>query len=152
MHFYRKILIAVDLFSGDDTLVLKRAKEIVASDSEISLVHVVEPFYNFISPYVVESISEWQEHTVCLAEKKLSQLGERFSIPSHRLLVRLGRVQDEIFAAAQSLHADLVLLGSHGRYGADLLNQLSASHTEIACDILTIYIPCKKNSVFSSQK
>ncbi|MDP1834784.1 MAG: universal stress protein [Chlamydiales bacterium] len=144
MHTYQHILVAADLVSSDDDPVLLRALEIAsASNAEISLLHVVEPFYNYVSPYVVEAISEWQDQTLKSATIRLNQLGEKNNIPQERRIVKVGQVREEIVEVSNKIAADLILVGSHGRHGISLFFYGSLATDLInhaTCDVLAVCV------------
>lgn len=144
MHKYRHILVGIDLVSGDDDPVLERASEIArVSGAEVSLLHVVEPFYNYVSPYVVEAISEWQEQTLQSARRKLGALARRVDVPPANQLVTVGPVRSELIRVAYSINADLILVGSHGRHGISLFLHGSVATDLIShanCDVLSVCV------------
>ena len=55
--------------------------------------------------------------------------------------IRVGRAQDEILAAAEEFHADLIILGTHGRTGLDHFISGSVSESvarKAKCPVLII--------------
>ncbi len=158
MHRYRHILVTADLISNDDDPVAERAKEIAAAcQSSVSLLHVVEPFYNYVSPYVVEAISEWQEQTLESAKRKLARVGKKLSIPAERQIVTVGQVRAEILRISEQVVADLILVGSHGRHGLSLFLHGSIASDLIShanCDVLAVSVkaPIKEHASTTSHK
>lgn len=158
MHRYRHILVTADLISSDDDPVAERAKEIAAAcHASVSLLHVVEPFYNYVSPYVVEAISEWQEQTLDSAKRKLARVGQKLHIPSERQIVTVGQVRSEILRVSDQINADLIIVGSHGRHGLSLFLHGSIANDLIShanCDVLAVSVkaPVKEPALTTSQK
>ena len=144
MHRYQHILVTLDLSPEDDRPVTERALEIAkGSRADVSFLHVVEPFYNYVSPYVVEAISEWQDQTLKAAQDKMSEFGEKYGISSARQLVTVGQARSEIHRVAKEVKADLILVGSHGRHGLSLFLHGSTANEVIQyaeCDVLAVNV------------
>lgn len=144
MHHYRHILVAADLMASDDDPIADRAAELaLSSQALISLLHVIEPFYNYVSPYVVEALSQSQQQTLDSAKVKLSDLGYRLGIPEERQIVTVGLVRPEILRVADELGADLILVGSHGRHGLSLFLHGSIATDLVSranCDVLAVSV------------
>lgn len=145
MHTYKHVLVAADLVSSDDDPVAERAQEISkASGAKISLIHVVEAFYNYVSPYVVEDTLGWEEQTLEAAKQKLSELGKRLEVPPENTHVTLGEAKRDILKVAGDIGADLIIVGSHGRHGLGLLlfGSVAGELLKAAnCDVLAVNVP-----------
>lgn len=144
MHRYRHILVAADLVETDDDQLVERAIEVAAaSQATVSLLHVVEPFYNYVSPFVVEAISQWQEQSVQTSREKLAFIGQKLGIPPERQVVTVGTLRAEILRVAKELMADLILVGSHGRHGISLFLHGSVATdlvSHASCDVLVVNV------------
>jgi universal stress protein A len=67
----------------------------------------------------------------------------RFGIPPDRVTVLYGRPAAEIQAQTEKLHADLVVVGSHGRHGLARVMLGSTANAVLhgaKCDVLTVRI------------
>lgn len=144
MHRYRHILVAADLVEVDDDQLVERAAELAeASQATVSLLHVVEPFYNYVSPFVVEAITQWQEQSVETSRQKLEVIGQRLGIPVERQIVTVGTLKAEIIRVAQELSVDLILVGSHGHHGLSLFLHGSVANDLVShahCDVLVVSV------------
>lgn len=142
MHRYQHILVAADLIPSDDDPIADRAIELAGkSGAKISLVHVVEAFGNYISPYVISSALEWEKQTKESARARLCKLGERLGIPPKNQIVTVGDAKTDIISVAQEVQADLIIVGSHGRHGLSLFLFGSTANDVMRnakCDVLVV--------------
>jgi len=143
MTTYNRILIAVDLSPGG-TKVLKRGIALgKMNKAELSLVHVVE---HSTSVYDSEaSFPEIPDIEKRLTEKtkaNLEKLKEDYQIPDAETYVRSGTAKHEIVDLAKEINTDLIVIGSHGRHGLQLLLGSTANgilHLA-TCDVLAVRI------------
>ena len=76
------------------------------------------------------------------AKKALAQVGADFGIPSNQQYLEIGYVKKAVIELAKKIHADLIVIGSHGRHGVQLLLGSTANailHTA-DCDVLAVRI------------
>ncbi|MDY6982566.1 MAG: universal stress protein [Pseudomonadota bacterium] len=144
MTGYRKILAAVDL-SDDSALIRDRALMLATQHTaELHLVHVMEPI---VPGYAMEVVSidfvAIQRDAEAHARGKLRELGGSIGVPDERLHCMFGRPAPEIRALAETLGADLVVMGGHGKHGLELLlGSVSSGVTHgITCDLLIVRMP-----------
>jgi universal stress protein A len=141
MSDYRKILVAVDL-SGDSAVVIDKARHIAqANDAELSMVHVQEPLivgYALDVPTI--DMASIHSELTAEAQKRLGTLGASVDIPASRLHNLNGQPAREIRELAKKIHADLIVVGGHGKHGLDLL--MGSTSTGVAhgitCDLLIV--------------
>lgn len=143
MSNYMKLLVAIDL-SNESDKVISRARQVAAyDDSKISLVHVVEPIAAAypIDAYAI-NMSKMQEDATAIALERLAQIGSANGVPPERQYVMIGTAATEIKAKADELGAELVVIGSHGRSGWQLLLGSTANRVlhGANCDILTVRV------------
>lgn len=142
MSDYRKVLVAVDL-SEDSTLVAERARSIAANNgAELHLIHVIEPLSFAYGGDIPMDFSGIQEEIHQQAEQQLSRFGEDNAIDSGKQHIVLGRPEVEIHAKAEEIGADLIVVGSHGRYGLALLMGSTANGVlhGATCDVLAVRV------------
>ena len=144
MSMYKKILVAVDL-SDDSPIVLDKARNLAKQyDAELSVVHVIEPiavgYAIEVSSVDIESLHQEASRQ---ARDQLLEMGANLDIPESRLHSKLGHPAREIRVLAESIDADLIVIGSHGRHGWELL--FGSTSNEVAhgvkCDLLSVRIP-----------
>jgi len=151
---FSKILAATD-FSDDSSLALTYAIELAQKFSaEIIVVHVDQPLApvmvgEFNPGLDVGTMNRIAEEQRTLALRELDQTTARLreSGVKTRGLMRVGAPFLEIINAAQSEHADLIVMGTHGRSG--LAHVLMGSVAErvvnkAPCAVLTIRHPDRK--------
>ena len=146
MSGYRKIVVAVDL-SSESSVIVERAVGLQAPGGEIHLVYVQEPMdsvYMGVVPYgpVFVGMDEVEENLRSELHQKLDALGERFDIPAECRHFMSGSPAREIHAFAAESGADLIVVGTHGQKGVQLL--LGATANSVlhgsACDVLAVRV------------
>jgi universal stress protein A len=146
MSGYKKIAVAVDL-SSESTAVLKRAVDVAAPDSEIHLVYVQEPMdsvYMGVVPYgpVFVGMDEVEENLRSELRDKLDSIGENFGVPEGNRHFLNGTPAREIHRFAEEREVELIVLGTHGQKGVQLL--LGATANSVlhgsSCDVLAVRV------------
>ena len=145
MAKYQRVLLAVDFHSDNDEIVSK-AQQVVADDgAELFLIHVNEPV---AVAYATDGMS-WSDQIVQLesairkeAEKKMAELGDKLGVPAGNCLIREGKPSSEIHDACKEKEIDLVVLGTHGQHGLQLLLGSTANSVlhGVKCDVLCVRV------------
>ncbi|MGM0564778.1 MAG: universal stress protein [Pseudomonadota bacterium] len=124
MSQYQRIIAAVDL-SEDSTMVVERAIEIAAGKSDVHVLHVVESFENL---YVGDdwfggglNALELQQSVEKKHSEQLREMIAKVATEGVVPVVHTGSPAAEIRAYAAELDADLIVIGTHGRHGLELL-------------------------------
>ena len=146
MATYQKILVAVDL-SSESEMVLKQAQLIADPDAEIQLVYVQEPMDNVYVGIVPQSaafsgLGDLETQLGEELKQKLLVLGEKFSLPSDNLHILNGSPAHEIHRFARENDTQLIVIGTHGQKGLQLLLGSTANavlHGAV-CDVLSVRI------------
>lgn len=146
MATYQKILVAVDL-SSESEMVLKQALLIADPDAEIQLVYVQEPMDNVYVGIVPQSaafsgLGDLETQLGEELKQKLVVLGEKFSLPSDNLHILNGSPAHEIHRFARENDTQLIVIGTHGQKGLQLLLGSTANavlHGAV-CDVLSVRI------------
>jgi len=76
------------------------------------------------------------------ASQQLQRFGETHGIPAERQHIVLGRPEVEIHSTAEEVGAELIVVGSHGRYGLALLMGSTANGVlhGASCDVLAVRV------------
>ena len=143
MAKYKRILVAVDL-EPEGARILEQAIELSRqNDAVLSLVHIVE---HVTSIYTSESsfpeIPDIEKRLTEKATANLEKTKEDYQIPDAESYIRSGTAKHEIVDLAKEINADLIVIGSHGRHGLQLLLGSTANgilHLA-ACDVLAVRI------------
>lgn len=146
MSGYRKIAVAIDL-STESNSIVQRAVDVAASDGEIHLIYVQEPMdsvYMGVVPYgpVFVGMDEVEENLRSELAQKLDEIGERFQVPAARRHFLNGTPSREIHNFAEQNGMDLIVLGTHGQKGVQLLLGATANSVlhGAACDVLAVRV------------
>ncbi|MFC1689707.1 universal stress protein [Pseudomonadota bacterium] len=146
MSGYNKIAVAIDL-SSESSAVMKRALDVAAPDSEIHLIYVQEPMdsvYMGVVPYgpVFVGMDEVEENLRSELRQKLDVIGEEAGVPESGRHFLNGTPAREIRRFAEENTMDLIVLGTHGQKGVQLL--LGATANSVlhgsSCDVLAVRV------------
>ena len=139
MTAYKHILIAVDVCDNFNPLLEKAVQ--LADGARISLIHVVEPVY-YPENYMGGLVVDVHQKSIDFAVQELSTVSERFNIASDDIHVVTGRHAAAIHEYAQNNDVDLIIVGSHGKHGLQLLLGSTASAVlhGANCDVLAIRV------------
>lgn len=146
MTSYSKIVVPVDL-SSESKQIIAKAVGLCCEGGEIHLVYVQEPMdsvYLGVVPYGPVFVGMDQVETRLKDEltAKLNDLGKRFGIPEERQHFLDGSPAREIHSFAEDEEADLIVIGTHGQKGVQLLLGSTANSVlhGASCDVLAVRI------------
>ncbi len=146
MSDYEKIVVAIDL-SNESVLIINKAMEVSAAGAEVHLVYVQEPMdsvYLGVVPYgpVFVGMDQVEGRLHQELEEKLRKLGQQFGIPDERLHFLNGAPAREIHRFVEDHDIRLVVLGTHGRKGVQLLLGSTANAVlhGATCDVLAVRV------------
>ena len=146
MSEYTKILVAVDL-SEDSSQVAQRGHAIARNNgAELHLIHVIEPLSFAYGGDIPMDFSGIQDEIHQQATQQLHRFAENNGVDEQHQHIILGRPEVEIHATAEELGCDLIVVGSHGRYGLALLMGSTANGVlhGAGCDVLAVRVGKKK--------
>ncbi len=151
MRAYMNVLVAVDL-AAENQEIMARARAIAGSDTRMAILHVMEPAYFYYGLTPTHEIGmpattqgypdETDEQLIGRARGLLDALGERFGVAPERRLLERGHPATQILELAESLETDLIVVGSHGRHGIQLLlgSTANAILHRARCDVLAVRV------------
>jgi len=146
MATYSKVLVAVDL-SNESAVIIEKALEAAASGAELHLLYVQEPMdsvYLGVVPYgpVFVGMDQVESRLKDELQDNLRRLGERFGIPAERQHFQNGIPAKEIHRFVEENDVDLIVLGTHGQKGVQLLLGSTANSVlhGAACDVLAVRV------------
>ncbi len=146
MAIYQNMLVAVDLSSESD-IVLKKAQMVSGPGAEIHLVYVQEPMDNVYVGIVPQSASfnslgDLEAQLGEELKQKLTSLGEKYAIPPENLHILNGSPAHEIHRFATERNIQLIVIGTHGQKGLQLLLGSTANAVlhGAGCDVLAVRI------------
>ncbi|MCB1859924.1 MAG: universal stress protein [Gammaproteobacteria bacterium] len=143
MANYQHILVALD-FSDEGSNVMERALETAAQNqAKVSLINVVEyTSAMYAGDIPVPEELNLDQQLLDQARARMGEIADRFGITGGQQLVEIGVPKKEIVGAAEKLGADLIVIGSHGRHGLQLLLGSTANGVlhQARCDVLAVRV------------
>lgn len=146
MSVYSKIAVAIDL-SSESAVIMERARGVSAPGGEVHLIYVQEPMdsvYMGVVPYgpVFVGMDEVEENLRTELREKLDAIGEKHGIPAERRHFLSGTPAREIHRFAQENDIELIVLGTHGQKGVQLLLGATANSVlhGASCDVLAVRV------------
>ena len=146
MSQYKRVLLAVD-FHSDNLEIIEKAEQVRDdNNAELLLVHVNEP----INPaFMADGMSNWSGQVASLetdirreSTEKLKDLSERLGIKADLSFLCEGRPASCIHDVIDENKVDLVVLGTHGQHGLQLLLGSTANAVlhGANCDVLAVRV------------
>lgn len=143
MGTYRHVLFATD-FSPDGEVAGRKAAEIAAlAGARLSLLHVVEySAMQYAGEIPIPENIDLDQRRVDLARGQIAELARRLGVAQAPTFVELGAPKHEIVRIAKELGVDLIVVGSHGRHGLQLLLGSTANGVLhlATCDVLAVRV------------
>jgi universal stress protein A len=143
---YRKIAVPIDL-SGESDEIIRKARELATEKSELHLLYVQEPLdsvYLGVVPYgpVFVGMDKVEGRLRDELKEKLQELGKRHDVGEKRLHFLDGVPSKEIHRFVEENDIDLVVMGTHGQKGVQLLLGSTANSVlqGATCDVLAVRI------------
>lgn len=146
MKKYTKILLAVELDNACDHLPIKKAEEIAKEfAANIYMLHAVEHLSSYGAAYGVAAGADIEEMLLESAKDSMQKLGKKLGLSDDKQIVKVGPAKTLILEEAESLGADLIIVGSHGRHGIRLLLGSTANAVlhGAKCDVLAVRVQDK---------
>ena len=138
---YQNVLVAVDL-SNDDEYLITSAMNIAGEASRLTVVSVIEPMVYPADMATAALPAMLLEERLEQTQATLSALSKKHSLPEGAYRVAYGRPATEIHKVARELNTDLIVVGSHGRHGVQLL--LGSTSNAVLhgadCDVLAVRV------------
>ena len=142
MNRYKTILLAID-FSNESRIIAEKARAIAeAFDSELHVVYVVQPLsYGYADSFILD-LSYMQAELTHNAENYLQAFSKQYGVIEKFQHLLVGGPAKQIHELTESIHADLIVMGTHGQHGISLL--LGATANSVLhgskCDVLAVRV------------
>jgi len=143
MPTYTHLLLAVDFSKNTDEVINKGLALAGAFETRVSLVHVVEfAQVDLSNEMVMPQELELDQELLALAETRMQELVKRHGLADKGYFVRQGSTKREILSLAEQEGVDLIVIGSHGRSGIQLLLGSTANAVlhGAPCDVLAVRV------------
>jgi len=145
MSNYTHILVAVD-FSNSSEQVVNKARDMAQSNNaRLSLLHIVEylpPIDSIYEPVLANTWVIDENALLTQAKESLKNFCTKQNLSTAQQHVVLGTPKYEISQFVKDQQCDLVVMGSHGRHGINILlgSTTNAVLHKMPCDILAVKI------------
>ncbi len=141
MSVFRNVLVGLDLDEATAGIILNRACQI-AEPSEIEAVHACNHLHEYYDEYPIGSFSTSEDLDRAVrsqADNFLIGVCEPLGITRHRVLD--GRAASALHDYARE-HADLIVVGSHGRHGFAAMFGSTSNQVlhGTECDVLAVHL------------
>jgi universal stress protein A len=143
MSGYKHLMLALD-FDETNAPLLERAKDLaIRYQARLTLIHVIEHMIpSYAGDMPLPEDFELDQMLAKRAWEKLDELAAGLKLDDVVCRVETGVPKHEITRAAEDLDVDLILVGSHGRHGIQLMLGSTANGVlHLAdCDVLAVRI------------
>ncbi len=139
---YQHILLAVDLTEESKQVADKAVLLAQQCNSQLSLIHVIEPLSFAYGGDVPMDLSTIQEQLDEHAQQRLEEFAQQLPLEVTKVYVVTGHTESEIHRVARENSVDLIAVGSHGRHGLSLLLGSTANGVlhGAKCDVLAVRV------------
>jgi len=143
---YQQILVAIDIEHEPEKIMAKSVSLSQSDSTSIKLIHVITPVSDALYasglsllPPVID-VEKLQQQSIDAAKTKLKELTNLHPEYTIEYNVELGQPAHAIIKAAEEINADLIVIGSHGKHGIQLLLGSTASAVlhHAKCDTLAL--------------
>ncbi|WP_020409417.1 universal stress protein [Hahella ganghwensis] len=139
---YNHILVALDLGKETDTVLNKAVALQQVSSCKLSMIHIIEPISYAYGGDIPMDLGEVQQQLEDRSTNKLEELKNSRQLTNTDCSVLVGRPESEIHHFAEENNVDLIVVGSHGRHGLQLLLGSTANGVlhGAKCDVLAVRV------------
>ena len=135
--YYQKILVAINIYEDCEHVINSACSVAKKLNAKIDVVTVIDNTAEYV-PAAIDFQKNLQEN----AAEKLQNIKPKFEGMSAKFDILKGNPNHQIVHYADENDYDLIILGSHGRHGINLLLGSTANSVlhKAKCDVLTIRI------------
>ncbi len=143
MKTYSHILLALELIPESDQKIIEKTKTLAAQfQAKITLIHSIEELANFGAAYSMAGGVDVETELLKESKELLKKIGKNLSVAESDQIVKMGPAKHNIIDSAKEVHADLIIMGSHGRHGVRILlgSTTNAVLHSAECDVLAVFM------------
>lgn len=146
MAGYRQVVVAIDL-SEESGTIIERARQVADPAAEMHLVYVQEPMeavYMGVVPYgpVFVGMDQVEDRLHAELRERLAGWAEQSGVDAGNIHFLSGTPAREIHRFAEERGSDLIVVGTHGQKGVQLLLGSTANAVlhGASCDVLAVRV------------
>lgn len=144
MKQYKNILVAVELEPESDIRLVQRARDVAEQypNAKMWLIHCVEHLSSYGAAYGVAAGIDVDAVLMTEAQQLMEKISSELRVPDERCILIEGPAKHLIIEEAEKIKADLIITGSHGRHGVQLLLGSTANSIlhNANCDVLAVRV------------
>lgn len=139
---YQNILVAVDLGATTETVIERAAALARDHNAQLHVLHVIEPLTITYGGDIPMDFSAIQEEILGQAKQQLNKLCENLGVAEANRHLVTGRPESEIPSQAKAINGDLIVIGTHARWGLALLlgSTTDGVMHSAECDVLAVKV------------
>ena len=139
---YQNILVAVDLGATTETVIERAAALARDHHAQLHVLHVIEPLTITYGGDIPMDFSAIQEEILGQAKQQLNKLCENLGVAETNRHLVTGRPESEIPSQAKAINGDLIVIGTHARWGLALLlgSTTDGVMHSAECDVLAVKV------------
>lgn len=139
---YQNILVAVDLGATTETVIERAAALARDHHAQLHVLHVIEPLTITYGGDIPMDFSAVQEEILDQAKQQLNKLCENLGVAEANRHLVTGRPESEIPSQAKAINGDLIVVGTHARWGLALLlgSTTDGVMHSAECDVLAVKV------------
>lgn len=146
---FNHIVVAVDL-RKESTKLIEKAESLLSKKGVLELLHVAEPIDAGLwagAPFgaVVVNTEELEQEAIKAKTNRLHELADIFNIATENNYIEIGKPSRMIKKFAEKNNCDLIVIGTHGQHGWELLLGSTANGVlhGSPCDVLCVQMKVK---------
>jgi universal stress protein A len=143
MNNYQRIVLALQLDPEVDVPVINKAMEFVQQyQSKLTLVHAMENLSSYGAAYGVAAGIDLEEVLLNEAKDAMTKVAKSLNVDEIHQVIKAGPAKNVIVTEAKERSADLIIVGSHGKHGVQLLLGSTANAVlhGAECDVLAVRV------------
>jgi universal stress protein A len=143
MAIYTHVLFATDFSPDSDTAGARAVALAQSCGARLTIVHVVEySAMEYAGEIPIPENVDLDQRRIDAAREYVAALATRLGVPDAGCAVELGSPKHEVVRVAKENAVDLIVVGSHGKHGLQLLLGSTANGIlHLApCDVLAVRV------------